>query len=48
MSAINPLNQAILTMNALACDNLEIVVLDGVDHHFTDKVDDFIALADLL
>ena len=36
------------TMNALACDNLEIVVLDGVDHHFTDKVDDFIALADLL
>ena len=36
------------TMNALACDNLEIVVLDGVDHHFTDKIDDFIALADLL
>ena len=36
------------TMNALACDNLEIVVLDGVDHHFTNKVDDFIALADLL
>ena len=36
------------TMNALACDNLEIVVLDGVDHHFTDKVDDFIALVDLL
>ena len=36
------------TMNALACDNLEIVVLDGVDHHFTDRIDDFIALADLL
>ena len=36
------------TMNALACDNLEIVVLDGVDHHFTDKINDFIALADLL
>ena len=36
------------TMNALACDNLEIVVLDGVDHHFTDKIDDFIALIDLL
>ena len=36
------------TMNALACDNLEIVVLDGVDHHFTDKIDHFIALADLL
>ena len=36
------------TMNALACDNLEIVVLDGVDHYFTDKVDDFIALVDFL
>ena len=36
------------TMNALVCDNLEIVVLDGADHHFTDKVDDFIALVDLL
>ena len=36
------------TMNALACDNLEIVVLDDVDHDFTDKVDDFIALVDLL
>ena len=36
------------TMNTLTCDNLEIVVLDGVDHHFTDKVDDFIALIDLI
>ena len=36
------------TMNALACDNLEIVVLNGVDHDFTDKVDDFIALIDLI
>ena len=35
-------------LKALACDNLEIVVLDGVDHHFTDKVDDFIALIDLI
>ena len=35
-------------LNALACDNLEITVLDGVDHDFTDKVDDFIALVDLL
>ena len=35
-------------LKALACDNLEIVVLDGVDHHFTDKINDFIALADLL
>ena len=36
------------TMNALACDNLEIIVLDGVDHDFTGKVDDFIALIDLI
>ena len=36
------------TMNALACDNLEIVVLDDVDHDFTGKVDDFIALGDFL
>ena len=36
------------TMNALTCDNLEIFLLDGVDHHFTDKVDDFIALVDFL
>ena len=36
------------TMNALACDNLEIIVLDGVNHEFKGKVDDFIALADLL
>ena len=35
-------------LNALACDNLEIAVLDGVDHDFTDKVDDFIALIDLI
>ena len=35
-------------MNALACDNLEIIVLEGVDHDFTGKVDDFIALIDLI
>ena len=35
-------------LNALSCDNLKIIVLDGVDHHFTDKVDDFITLVDLL
>lgn len=33
---------------ALACDNLGIIVLDDVDHDFTDKVDDFIALIDLI
>lgn len=35
-------------LKSLACDNLEIVVLDGVDHDFTGKVDDFIALIDLI
>ena len=35
-------------LNTLACDNLKIVVLDGVDHEFTGKVDDFIALTDFL
>lgn len=35
-------------LQSLVCDNLEIVVLDGVDHDFTGKVDDFISLIDLL
>ena len=35
-------------LKELACDNLEIVVLDGVDHDFTGKVGDFIALIDLI
>ena len=35
-------------LKALACDNLEIVVLDGVDHDFTGKIDDFITLIDLI
>lgn len=35
-------------LKALDCDNLEIVILDGVDHDFTGKVDDFIALIDLI
>ena len=35
-------------LQSLVCDNLEIVVLDGVDHNFTGKVDDFISLIDLL
>lgn len=36
------------TMNALACDHLEVVALDGVDHDFTDRIDDFVALIDLI
>jgi hypothetical protein len=35
-------------LQSLVCDNLEIVVLDGVDHDFTGKVNDFISLIDLL
>jgi hypothetical protein len=35
-------------LKALECDNLEVVILDGVDYSFTGKVDDFIALIDLI
>ena len=35
-------------LKALGCDNLELIILDGVDHDFTGKVDDFIALIDLI
>ena len=35
-------------LKALDCDNLEIVILDGVDHEFTERIDDFIALIDLI
>ena len=35
-------------LKKLECDNLEILVLEGVDHDFAGKVDDFIALIDLL
>ena len=35
-------------LKALGCDNLELIILDGVDHDFTGKVEDFIALIDLI
>ena len=35
-------------LKTLECSNLEIIVLDGIDHEFTDKIDDFIALIDLI
>ena len=35
-------------LKTLECDNLEIIVLDSVDHEFTDRIDDFIALVDLI
>jgi hypothetical protein len=42
------LDKDLPTMNALECDNLEIILLDEVDHDFTDRVDDFIVLIDLI
>lgn len=36
------------TMNVLECENLEIILLDEVDHDFKDRVDDFIVLIDLI
>ena len=35
-------------LKALGCDNLELIIFDGVDHFFTGKVEDFIALADII
>ena len=35
-------------LKTLECSNLQIIVLDGIDHEFTDKIDDFIALIDLI
>ena len=35
-------------LKTLECSNLEIIVLDGIDHKFTDRIDDFIALIDLI
>ena len=35
-------------LKALECDNLEIVALEGADHYFTGRVDDFIALIDYI
>lgn len=36
------------TLQALECENLEILTVEGADHEFTDMVDEFIALIDLL
>ena len=35
-------------LRALKCDNLEVITIDGADHEFTDMVDEFIALIDLI
>jgi alpha/beta superfamily hydrolase len=35
-------------LQALKCDNLEVITIDGADHEFTDMVAEFIALIDLI
>lgn len=35
-------------LQALKCDNLEVITIDGADHEFTGMVDEFIALIDLI
>ena len=41
-------NDIVPRLKTMACDNLEIVILDGIDHSFTDRADDFIELIDLI
>ena len=36
------------TLNSLNCNTLKIISLEGVDHEFTGRVDEFIALIDLI
>ena len=35
-------------LQAMVCDNLEIITVEGANHEFTDMVNEFIALIDLL
>jgi alpha/beta superfamily hydrolase len=35
-------------LQALKCDNLEVITITGADHEFTGMVDEFIALIDLI
>jgi hypothetical protein len=35
-------------LQTLNCDNLQIITIDGADHEFTGRVEDFIALIDLI
>ena len=41
-------NTDVPALRALACDSLEIILVDGADHRFSGRVDDFIALVDLI
>ncbi len=35
-------------LNSLGCDNLKVMTAQGADHEFTDRIDDFVALIDLI
>jgi alpha/beta superfamily hydrolase len=41
-------DECVPELQALECENLEIVTVEGADHEFTGMVDEFIALIDLL
>ena len=41
-------NECVPVLQALECENLEIITVEGADHEFTDMVDEFIALIDLI
>ena len=40
--------ECVPALQALGCENLEIITVEGADHEFTDMVDEFIALIDLI
>lgn len=41
-------DECVPTLQALECESLEVVTVEGADHEFTDMVDAFIALIDLI
>ena len=41
-------DECVPELQALDCENLEILTVEGADHEFTDMVDAFIALIDLI
>ena len=40
--------ECVPALQALECENLEILTVEGADHEFTGMVDAFIALIDLI
>lgn len=41
-------NSVVQTLNNLECKTLKFISLEGIDHGFTGRIDDFITLADLI